>query len=110
MKNKKSLLIDEAAMGMTLAQDVVDINGVCLVAVQTTLTVAMLDSLKRRGVKSLIVWEEQELSDEEFEEEQRAQREAWSQALEHRFRQVADDANMRCLKDILLAYRLQGLS
>ena len=110
MKNKKPLLIDEVVTGMTLAQDVVDVNGVCLVAGQTTLTVAMLDSLKRRGIRSLIVWEEQELSDEALEDEQRAQREAWSRALEHRFRQVADDANMQRLKDILLAYRLQGLN
>ncbi len=110
MKNKKPLLIDEAATGMTLAQDVADVNGVCLVAAETALTVAMLASLKRRGVKSLIVWEEQELSDEALEDERRAQCEAWSQALEHRFRQVEDDANMQRLKEILLAYRLQGLN
>jgi len=110
MKNKKPLLLDEAATSMMLAQEVLDVNGVCLVAVDTVLTAAMLDSLKRRGVKSLVVWEEQELSDEALEDERRAQCEAWSQALEHRFRQVEDDANMQRLKEILLTYRLQGLS
>ncbi len=110
MKNKKPLFLDEAATGMTLAQDVVDVNGVCLVAAETTLTVAMLGSLKRRGVKSIIVWEEQELSDEAIQDVIRAQREACTRALEHRFRQVEDDANMQRLKDILLAYRLQDLS
>lgn len=110
MKNKKPLLLDEAATGMTLAQEVLDVNGVCLVAVETTLTAAMLGSLKRRGVKSIVVWEEQELSDEALEDARRGQAEAWSQALEHRFRQVEDDANMKRLKEILLAYRLQGLN
>ncbi len=110
MKNKKPLLLDEAATGMTLAQEVLDVNGFCLVAAETTLTVAMLASLKRRGVKSLIIWEEQELSEEALEDARWVQCEAWRQALEQRFRQVEDDANMQCLKEILLTYRLQGLN
>ncbi len=109
MKNKKPLPLDEAATGMTLAQEVLDVNGVCLMAAQTTLTVAMLASLKRRGIKNIMVWEEREISDEALEEERRALREACTQALEHRFRQMQDDANMQRLKKILLAYRLQGL-
>ncbi len=109
MINEKTLVLDEAVTGMTLAQEVQDANGVCLVASGTVLTAAMLESLKRRGVKTIVVQEELELSEEKLEEEKQAQREAWTRSLEQRFRQVENDANMQRLKRILLAYRLQGL-
>ncbi len=110
MKNKKPLILDEVVTGMTLAQEVLDVNGFCLVAAETTLTAAMLGSLKQRGVKSIIVWEEQDLSDEEIDDLIRDQREACTRGLEHRFRQLQDDTNMQRLKEILLAYRLQDLN
>ncbi len=110
MKNKKPLVLDEAETGMMLAQEVLDVNGFCLVAAETRLTAAMLGSLQRRGVKNIMVWEEQDLSDEAIQELNRVQREACSHAIEQRFRQLQDDANMQRLKEILLAYRLQDLN
>ncbi|HEB55982.1 MAG TPA: hypothetical protein ENI98_06705 [Gammaproteobacteria bacterium] len=110
MKTKKLLPLDEAATGMALAQEVLDVNGFCLLAAATRLTAVMLNSLKQRGIKNIVIWEEHDLDEEASRELIRAQREACVSALEHRFRQVPDDANMQRLKETLLAYRLQELS
>ena len=105
MKSKKQINLDEAAAGVTLAQEVLDLNGHCLMAADVVLTAANLASLKRRGIKNLVIWEEREIS----EEEMNARREACIASLEHRFRLLEDDAVMQQLKKILLTYRLQEL-
>ena len=105
MKIKKILSLEQATAGMTLAQDVLDANGNCLMAAGVALTTSHMNSLRRRSINSIAIEFEQELSAEEIT----AQREACITHLEHRFRQQQHDADMQCLKNVLLAYRLDSM-
>jgi hypothetical protein len=105
MKNNKVVSLEQATEGMTLAQDVIDASGNCLMVSGVVLTKNQLSSLKKRGINSIAIEFEQEISAEEIT----ALRNASIAQLDHRFRQVQDDVDMQRLKNVLLAYRLDCL-
>lgn len=67
--------IDDAVAGMVLSDSVLDSKGGMLVASGTTLTDATLQSLRRRGIDTLVVLNDQisetELAAERLQQEQR---------------------------------------
>ncbi|MCW9023831.1 MAG: hypothetical protein OQK73_04040 [Gammaproteobacteria bacterium] len=103
--SSKILGLDQVTAGMTLAQDVLDASGNCLMVSGVVLTKKQLDSLSKRGINSLAIEFEQELSAEEIA----ALRNTCITQFEHRFRHVQDDVEMQQLKNILMAYRLESL-
>ncbi len=106
MKDKQHIELEQAKPGMTLAQDVLGLDGHCLMTADTLLTEAKLTSLQRRGIRNLVVWSAQTLSPKEIT----ARHNAAQAQLDQLFRQVEQEPTMRELKAILLAHRLEGLS
>ncbi len=104
MKVKKQIKLEQAEAGQSLADDVCDPQGNCLMAAGVELNTAILKRLQDRGVEILMVWEEQMLSETELAEQQLAIK----ARLAHRFRQMQDDPGMRRLHDMLLAWRMES--
>ncbi len=102
MKTMTLMLLSNIQPGATLARDVLDASGKCLLAAGTELSTKTLALLQRRGVKSVALSQENPLSAE--------QEEAWRQTMEQqlswRFRQVQDDPHMQQLQGLLRKYRL----
>jgi len=105
MKDKQHIKLEQAKPDMTLAQDLLDIEGHCLMTTDTLLTEDKLASLQRRGILNLVVWGAKALSPQEIAE----QRTAAQAQLDQRFRQMEQEPTMQTLKAVLLAHRLEGL-
>lgn len=97
----KQLDLDDAAAGMVLSEDVLDGKGGILLPAKTELTDALLTSLRRRGIESVWV-----VNNEVSEEELRAERERVQQRLAHLFRKCRDDRTCTVLLQHITAYRL----
>jgi len=105
MKDKQHIELEQVRSGMTLAQDLLDIEGHCLMTTDTLLSEDKLACLHRCGIRYLVVWGAETLSPQEVA----ARRTAARTQLDHRFRQVEQEPDMRELKAILLDYRLEKL-
>lgn len=97
----KQLDLDEAEAGMVLSEDVLDGKGGVLLPAKTELTESLLTSLRRRGIESVWV-----VNDDVSEEELRVERERVQQRLAHLFRKCRNDAASAVLLQHISAYRL----
>lgn len=97
----KKLDLEDAEAGMTLSENVFDAKGGVLLPGKTVLTDALLTSLRRRGIDSICV-----LDDEVSEEELMEERERVRQRLEHLFRKCRNDRTCAVLQQHISAYRL----
>jgi len=105
MKDKQHIELEQARPGMTLAQDLLDIEGHCLMTIDTLLTEDKLACLQRRGIRNLVVWGVKTLNPQEVA----ARSTAAQTQLDRRFRQVEQEPTMQELKAVLLAHRLENL-
>lgn len=99
----KHCKLSEVEAGMVLAVDICDPQGHRLMNAGTELNETILARLQKRDIETLMVWQEQSLSETEIA----VRRDAITSSLAHRFRKVQDNADMRHLHGILLAWRLQ---
>jgi len=105
MKDKRHIELERAEPDMTLAQDLLDIEGHCLMTTGTLLTEDKLACLQRRGIRNLVVWRTETLSPQEVV----VRRTAARTQLDRRFRRVEQEPAMQELQAMLLAHRLEGL-
>lgn len=105
MKDKQHIELKQASPGMTLAQDLLDIEGHCLITTGTLLTENKLACLRCRGIRNLVVWGAEALSSQEIA----TRRSAAQTQLNRRFQQVEQEPTMQELKAMLLAHRLEDL-
>lgn len=98
MKNGyRQLDLDEAVAGMVLFEDVIDGYGSVLLPRAATLTQAMLTSLRRRGVDTILV-----INDDDPV----AKRERLQQRLARIFRKGHEGTADRILRKYVTEYRL----
>lgn len=105
MRIIKIVPLAEAVEGMVLATDVCDEGGQVLLSEKTGLTAARIASLAKRGVGVVQIEEEKTMTEEEVE----ALRTEVRERVERVFRHAGDDAVMMRLKEVVQAYRLQGV-
>ncbi|MHB9117425.1 MAG: hypothetical protein ACYC2R_04015 [Burkholderiales bacterium] len=101
----KSLRLDQLLAGMVLAQDVCDPSGSRLLTQGTALSEAAIGSLKRRGVKQVVVSEEETLTPEQ----QLARKTAIRERIDWLFRHAGKDPMLFKLHATILHYRLLRL-
>ncbi|HED14333.1 MAG TPA: hypothetical protein ENI62_11890 [Gammaproteobacteria bacterium] len=106
MKNVTQLLLDQVQAGAILGQDVLDAQDNRLLNVGVELTTNTLALLRKRGIKSVCIVQENQLSPEQQQEQQQA----IEQRLVQRFRQVQADPDMQQLQTILKDYYLDESS
>ena len=82
----KQVELDDAVAGMVLADDVLDGQGGVLLPQKTALTDALLTSLRRRGIDTVYV-----VNDDISEEELNAERQRVQRRLARLFRKCQDD-------------------
>ncbi len=97
MKNVTQLLLDQVQTGATLGQDVLDAHDNRLLNAGVELTANTLALLRKRGIRSVSIVQENLLSPEQ----QQMQQQAVEQRLAQRFRQVQADPNMQQLQAML---------
>lgn len=98
----KSLALDQLMAGMVLAQDVCDPGGNRLLNQGAVLSEATIDSLKRRAVEHVFVFEEENLTPEQRLNNETAIRER----VDWLFRHKGKDPMLLKLRATLLRYRL----
>lgn len=103
MQIKKQIKPAQAQIGQKLAHDVWDAHGLCLFGENVVLNATMLNHLRECDLEFISVWDEQSLDENEVTKRTLE----ITEQLAQRFRQVQDNAPMRRLHDILLAYRLK---
>jgi len=104
MKRYKLLEPDEVEPGAVLFEEVRDAQGTVLLPAGTTLTEALLKSLRRRGVEALCI-----VNDEISEAELAAERERWKNRLAVLFRRCESDTAGKTLMQYLIDYRVGEL-
>lgn len=97
----KQLDLDDAVAGMVLAEAVLDAQGGVLLPHSTTLTDSLLTSLRRRGIDTVFV-----VDDNISEEELKAERERVQRRLEQLFRKCPDSGACGALRQNIAGYRL----
>jgi hypothetical protein len=100
----KQLDLEDAAAGMVLSEAVLDAHGGMLLPSATALTEAMLTSLRRRGIDTVFV-----VNDDISEADLKAERERVQQRLAILFRQCNTDRACQVLLQHVTEYRLGGL-
>lgn len=101
MNRYKQLDLDDAVAGMVLSEDVLDGQGGVLLPRETALTDALLTSLRRRGIDTVHV-----VNEDISEEELRAERERVQQRLARLFRKCQSDRIGDILRQQVTEYRL----
>jgi len=101
MSSTSEIDLDDAAAGMTLAQDLLDSGGAVLLPRDATLTDSLLGALRRRGVQRCVVVVEAAVDEAELERE----RERRLGRLEHLFRHVGAAPGSAQLLARLRAFR-----
>jgi hypothetical protein len=97
----KHVELDDAVAGMVLAEDVLDGQGGILLPQKTALTDALLTSLRRRGIDTVHV-----VNDDISEEELNAERQRVQRRLARLFRKCQDDRICGILLQQVTEYRL----
>lgn len=104
LKRYKLLDLDDVAAGMVLSDEVRDDHGNVLLPKATALTDGMLSSLRRRGIETLPI-----VNDEVSEEQLRAERERVEQRLTKLFRKSKGDRVSALLRQQVAKYRLDDM-
>lgn len=99
----KEVDLDDAEPGMVLSEAVLDVHGSVLLPVAATLTESMLTALRRRGIDSIFV-----VNDDISEEELKAERERVQLRLTRLFRHCGTDGACGALLQQINEYRLGG--
>ncbi len=97
--------IDDASEGMVLSQDLRDAGGAVLLPAGATLSAASLNSLRRRGIETVIVVASAPPVDPAVLQ---AERERQCARLERLFRRSAAEGATPLLYTCLLGYRNRG--
>lgn len=97
----RQVVLDDAVPGMVLADAIRDAHGGVLLPSGTELTDATLQSLRRCGIDSILV-----LNDDIPEAELAAERAQIQQQLDRLFRRHADNEKNALLRQYLAEYRL----
>ena len=105
MKKITEVALEEAPEGAELAQDVLDERGNRMVSAGAILSDRSIGMLQNRDVKTVHIYEVEELSSEEL----KARRAEIAQDIEQRFRKVQDEPLMSEFKECLIDYRLKEL-
>lgn len=96
------MTLDNIQPGASLARDVVDANGNCLLAAGAELSKNTLALLQRRGIKGVAIVCESKLTAEQWDDLQQA----IEQQLARRFRNTQENPHMQQLHALLKEYRL----
>lgn len=96
--------LDQTLPGMVLGEKVMSGSNM-LLPLGTVISTAHIDSLRRCGVREIVVLAPSELSTEELKE----QREALRGRAERLFRRAGSDVTMQVLRRAVLEYRLEKL-
>ena len=102
--NRRRLSLDEASPGMVLAEPILDMHGGMLLPGATVLTEAMLASLGKIGVGSILV-DGEPATEEELQVEQERIRSRLSRLFRRCSTEGACGALLRAIED----YRLRGV-
>jgi len=105
MKRYRVVPVDEAGEGMVLHEDVRDAGGNVLLPRQTVLSGALLRSLARRGIETLLV-----VDDTVAPEQLAAERARVQERLAHLCRRMGDGRANALLRDVVEQYRMAALS
>jgi len=100
----KQLDLDDATVGLVLSEAVLDAHGGVLLPSATTLTDSMLTSLRRRGVETVFV-----VNDDISAADLEAERARVQQRLAIVFRRCNTDRACRALLQRIIEYRLGSL-
>lgn len=95
-----------ATPGMVLARDVLNPQGQILLQAEAGLSEASIASLLRRNISHVCVLQE----DDRSEEALAAERTKVTERIDVLFHGVAQDGIMGALRQMILDYRLEGLS
>ena len=101
MDRYKQLDLDDVAAGMVLSEDVLDAHGGILLPQQTVLTEALLTSLRRCGIDTVQVVN-QDISEQDWQ----AERERLQQRLSRLFRNSRGDGAAAALLQQVTEYRV----
>lgn len=102
MNEALTLPLGEVVPGCVLAAPVTDTTGAVLMPAGLSLTEARLDSLRRRGIATLVV------SLPEDPEAQAHKRERIRERVMYLFRHTADEASSQALLHAVLAFRQES--
>ena len=105
MKRYRAVPVDEAGEGLVLHEDVRDRGGNVLLPRETVLTGALLRSLARRGIETLLV-----VDDTMAPEQLAAERARVLERLAHLCRRAGDGRANALLRDVVERYRMATLS
>lgn len=105
MKRYRAVSVDEASAGMVLHDDVRDSGGNVLLPRQTALSDALLRSLGRRGIETLLV-----VDDAMTPEQLAAERARVLERLAYLFRRAGNGRANALLRDVVEQYRMGALS
>src|SRR5690606_12091458 len=100
MKRYKMLEPDEAEPGAVLFEEVRDAQGTVLIPAGTVLTEGLLKSLRRRGVETLCI-----VNDQVSEADLAAERARWTKRLAILFRRSQSEPANKALMRHLIDYR-----
>jgi len=105
MKEKLTITLAEVKLGDTIASDITDNIGNCIVSEGIVLDDKLLTGLLKRDIDNLEVFRNKQLSEEE---KQNKIAELTSQ-VDSRFHNMKDVPIMQKLKKIVVQYRIQGI-
>jgi hypothetical protein len=105
MKRYRVVPVHEAGEGMVLHEDVRDAGGQVLLPRQATLSGALLRSLARRGIETLLV-----VDDTVAPEQLAAERARVLERLAHLCRRAGDGRANALLREVVERYRMATLS
>lgn len=100
-KRYRQMDVDDVVAGMTLWEAVLDGRGGMLLPSATVLTDAMLTSLRRRGIDTVFL-----VNDDASESDLQAERERLQQRLERLFRKCKENSASTKLLQCITTYRL----
>lgn len=104
ISKKRIVNVDDAVAGMVLSKTVVDDRGGVLLPEATTLTDALLTSLRRRGIETVYI-----VNNDISEADVTAERERVQQRLARLFRNCNTERACRVLLQRITEYRLGEL-
>jgi len=104
-KNIEIRALDSVQEGDELAEDIKDLNGQLLVSTGKLLDKKTIESLKQRNIEAVTINAFEQLT----EEQRQARKDEIIEKINYRFRKPENNSLMEELRNLVIAYRLEGL-
>ncbi|MFW2372228.1 MAG: hypothetical protein ACN4GM_03840 [Gammaproteobacteria bacterium] len=106
MKKIITIDLENAEVGMQLADDAIDKQGVCLLCVGSVLTKGVIKSLKKRNIKQISVYQNIKLSPQQTQDVM----ERIKNDLDHSFKHLEGFTVLAQLKQIFYNFRTKDIT